>query len=103
MVAATAVSFFVLVTFSAGFLADIIHFNDPRHQNEPLKPWMTPRYVALSYDLPRETVMEIFELPEDLEGERPRVGRIARRMSLTLPELTQRVRDAQAALEASDD
>lgn len=100
---ATGVSFLVLVSFSTSFLADVIHFNDPRHQNEPLKPWMTPRYVALSYDLPRETVFELFELDEDMPDERPRMGRIAIRLGETLPEMTARVRAAAAAQRAAND
>ncbi|MEN0088057.1 MAG: hypothetical protein AAF737_06445 [Pseudomonadota bacterium] len=96
LVGATVLSFLVLVTFSVGFLSDLIYFNDPRHQAEPLKPWMTPRYVALSYDLPRERVMELFELTEDVPQRRPRVGQIARTLDLTLAELTERVREAAA-------
>lgn len=96
LVGATSVSFLVLVAFSAGFLADIIYFNDPRHKSEPLKPWMTPRYVSLSYNLPRERVMEVFELTDHSGPRQPRVGRIAAGMGISLSELTERVRDAVA-------
>ncbi|MEO0497740.1 MAG: hypothetical protein AAF141_10280 [Pseudomonadota bacterium] len=96
LVAATAVSFLVLVTFSAGFLGDIIYFNDPRHKSEPLKPWMTPRYVSLSYNIPRERVHELFELGDEKGPRQPRVGRIAAQMGISLAELTERVREAAA-------
>lgn len=88
-----AASFFALIYFAGSFAAELIYFNDPRHQNEALKPWMTPRYVALSYDLPRETVREIFGFTEAFEGPQ-RMRFVAERLDVSLEELTQMVRDA---------
>ncbi|WP_306258955.1 hypothetical protein [Pararhizobium sp. IMCC21322] len=88
-----AASFLALIYFVGSFTAELIYFNDPRHQNEALKPWMTPRYVALSYDLPRETVREIFGFTEAFEGPR-RMGFVAERLDVSLEDLTAMVRDA---------
>ena len=74
-------------------MADLIYFNDPRHQDETLRPWMTPRYVVMSYDLPRSVVAEVLELPRD-GGPRERMDNIAERLGLSLDELTARVRVA---------
>lgn len=88
-----AASFLALLYFTGSFAAELIYFNDPRHQNEALKPWMTPRYISLSYDLPRETVDQIFGLTETSEGPR-RMRFVAERLDVSLEELTQMVRDA---------
>ena len=82
--------------FGASFLLNLIYFNDPRHQDETLKAWMTPRYVVMSYDLPRQVVADVLDLPEG--GPRGRkMDEIADELGLTLAELTQRVREAAAA------
>ena len=52
---------------------------------------MTPRYVALSYDLPRPVMMELLELEESSIGPR-RLDRIAQNIGISLDELTERVR-----------
>jgi len=53
------VSFLAVIILSITMLADAVYFNDPRHRDESLKAWMTPRYVALSYDLPPPVVREL--------------------------------------------
>lgn len=47
-----------------------IYWNDPAHRDEALAGWMTPRYVAMSWDLPREVVGEALGLAP---GGAPRV------------------------------
>ncbi|MEP4431283.1 MAG: hypothetical protein ABJ349_03685 [Hyphomicrobiales bacterium] len=84
----------IAVWFGFTFLADAIYFNDPRHKDAALERWMTPRYVVLSYELPRSVVAEVLELTSEDEGKRRRLGKIAERMDLTLDELTQKVREA---------
>ncbi len=91
-----AASFFALVYFTGSFIAELIYFNDPRHQNEALQPWMTPYYVALSYDLPRDTIKEIFEFKDGVEGSK-RMSFVAERLDLSLEELTEKVRTAAQA------
>lgn len=82
--------------FGFSFLANLIYFNDPRHQDEALKPWMTPRYVVMSYKLPRKVVADTLNLPEG--GPRGmKLGDIADNLGLTMEELTARVREAALA------
>lgn len=103
VVAGFLVSTVFLIGVSATFLADAIYFNDPRHQNEELKAWMTPRYLALSYDLPRPLVMELLEI-EKGSGRSGRLDRLSESLGLTLEELTEKVRLAKKAyLENADD
>lgn len=49
-----AVVFFVirLAVFS-------IYWMDPAHRHQPLQPWMTPGYIARSYDIPRDDVLHV--------------------------------------------
>lgn len=88
-----AVAAIACLWFAGSFVADLIYFNDPRHQDVALRPWMTPRYVVMSYDLPRPLVAEVLELPRD-GGPRERMDDIAARLDLSLEELTDRVRNA---------
>jgi hypothetical protein len=81
--------------FAFHAITDALYFNDPRNVDVALKPWMTPRYVVMTYDLPRPLVMELLELdPEDDRG--IRLGRLAQERNLSLDELTALVRDAAA-------
>lgn len=85
-----------VIWFGASFLLNVIYFNDPRHQDEALKPWMTPRYVVMSYDLPRGVVADVLDLPEG--GHKGlQMDAIAAGMGLTLEELTALVRETAAA------
>lgn len=60
----------IALWFGFTFLADAIYFNDPKNKDDELKGWMTPRYIQLSYDLPREVIIEALDLPEDLDSMR---------------------------------
>ena len=85
------ISALALGVFAVRFVRVTVYFNDPRHIQEPLEPWMTPRYVGRSYDLPPEAARKLFRLDTGAEG-RPTMGRIARDMGLTLQELQALVR-----------
>lgn len=87
------VSSLALLWFALSFVLHLIYFNDPKHQDEALKPWMTPRYVVMSYDLPKDVVAEVLNLPESGPG-RKKLGVIADDMGVTLEELARRVREA---------
>ena len=77
--------------FVADMFMDFLYFNDPQHQDAALKPWMTPRYVVMSYDLPRAEVAEILGLTtEDQRGMTMRDIAVLNDMSLD--ELTEKVR-----------
>jgi hypothetical protein len=85
--------------FAAHMVSDFVYFNDPAHQDEALKPWMTPRYVGMSYDLPRPVIGEIFDLgPDGTRGKT--MGNIAAERDMSLEELTTMVRDAAGTFRA---
>ena len=91
--------------FAVGVISDLVYFSDSQHQAPPLESWMTPRYVGLSWDLPRPVVAEIFGLDisegPPQPGQRPRVGDLAQAQGLTLEEMTEKVRRTATALRAA--
>ena len=36
-----------------------LYWNDPAHRDQPIEGWMTPRYVAHSWDVPRAVMVEV--------------------------------------------
>jgi hypothetical protein len=93
-----------VVVLSSTILADAIYFNDPRHQDVELQSWMTPRYVCLSYDLPRPLMKEILGIEEeDFDGRPRRLDHYADNIGVSLGELTNIVRIAATAHRVQDD
>ncbi len=84
----------LLVFFGVRFVDRFLYFHDPAHRNQALEPWMTPRYVGMSYALPREVIFSVMGIG-DTEGRRVHVGEIAARMGISLNELEARVRKAK--------
>ncbi|OSP56151.1 hypothetical protein [Pseudoruegeria sp. SK021] len=54
---AFAVALLAAVYFALRIVPVLIFFADPRHQDQPIAGWMTARYVALSYDLPKDVML----------------------------------------------
>lgn len=86
------ISLNVALFFVFTFVTSAIYFNDPRHQNVDLQGWMTPRYVVLSYDVPREVIRKALSIGADTAGQGLTIKDIAKEQDLDLNELTQRVR-----------
>lgn len=47
--------------FSARMIAHAIYWNDPAHQEQVIAPWMTPGYVAQSWDVPRAVIADALD------------------------------------------
>lgn len=43
---------------------------DPHRDRHPVEPWMTPRYIVRTYDIPREVLAEALQLDE---GDNPKM------------------------------
>jgi hypothetical protein len=82
------------IFFGVTFLAEAIYFNDPRHRDVALQGWMTPHYLELSYDVPRQVIDEALGLDETDRETRLRLRSIALDRDMTMPEITERVRAA---------
>lgn len=89
-------SVIAVIFFSKGFIANLIYFADPRHQNQPLEYWMTPRYVVMSYDLPPPIVDEVMGLRPKIDKRKP-LTKVLEDLDITLEELQSRVNQAQIA------
>lgn len=100
---------FVILLAAAGFfafnaIAAAIYWNDPRHQDQALEGWMTPRYVAQSYDIPPKVLGAALYFDPTAAPRRRRLEDIAAANGVTLETLQQRVTDATAAFrERRDD
>ncbi|MBU2993636.1 hypothetical protein Q4555_12640 [Octadecabacter sp. 1_MG-2023] len=95
-VAVTALGYFGVKTVSSA-----IYWNDPAHQNQQLAGWMTPRYVAQSYHLPREYMVEALFIDPDAPPRRISLDAIANANGVSLADLQARV-DAAAAQHDAD-
>ena len=96
VIAMAALGFFTVRTITS-----TIYWMDPAHQHQPLAGWMTPRYVAQSYDLPREAVLEALYLSADATPRRISLDTIAAQNGVTLADLQARI-DAASALRNPD-
>ncbi len=73
-----------------------LYWADPAHRDQPIEPWMTPRYVAHSWDLPPERVAAALGV-EPGSARRVSLAEIAASSGLSLEEIEQRIRTAAAA------
>jgi len=84
----------IAVVFSIRLVAFWIYWADPNHRDQTVAAWMTPGYIAYSWDIPRPVILEA------LTGFTPRPGR-----PMSLDELAEmngiRVEDLIAATEAA--
>jgi hypothetical protein len=91
------VTFCVAGYFAFNAIAAAIYWSDPRHQDQLLAPWMTPRYVAQSYGIPPNVLgPALFFDPGD-PPRRRRLEEIADANGVTLETLQRRVSEAKAA------
>ncbi|AKS46431.1 hypothetical protein SAMN05444287_1547 [Octadecabacter temperatus] len=100
-VIAFAVALSALVYFGGKTITSAIYWMDPAHQEQPLAGWMTPRYVAQSYKLPREFLIEALFLDPDAPPRRISLDTIAQQNGVSLADLQTRV-DAAAAEHQAD-
>lgn len=75
--AATVTLFFAVRT-----VVFAVYWSDPAHRNQPLEPWMTPYYIANSYDLPVDDVLLMLGLTER-PSRRPTLDWIAAQKGIT--------------------
>jgi hypothetical protein len=97
---------FVIVLGVLGFFAfrtitSTLYWMDPVHRDQTLEGWMTPRYVAMSYDIPREVVGPALFFVADAPPRRISLERIAVENGVSLTDLQARV-DTAAALWRSE-
>ncbi|WP_071674836.1 hypothetical protein [Nioella nitratireducens] len=80
--AALAVGLF----FAARLVAFTIYWADPAHRNQAIEAWMTPAYVAQSWGVPREAMLQGLDLTPR-PGHPQSLSEIAAQRGVTLAEL----------------
>jgi hypothetical protein len=83
----------IALWFAARFVMDFLYFQDPNHVDVELEPWMTPRFIVMTYDLPRPLVFDLLGIQQGEERGQP-MRDVAEDLGLTMEELTDLVRDA---------
>ena len=88
-----------LLWFAGSFVADAVYFNDPKHKNQALEEWMTPRYVSRSWKVPPEELRPLLGLGKpDGNGRPPTMGQIADELGISLEVLEGRISQISDAL-----
>lgn len=90
---------FVTVAALTGYFgirsaAEMMYWSNPDHRDQPLAAWMTPRYVAQSYDLPPDVIGPALMGNPDDPPPRKSIGRIAAENGMTVADLQSRVKAA---------
>lgn len=96
VVAVTLLGFFAVRTVTA-----TIYWMDPTHQDQPIAGWMTPRYVAQSYNLPPDVLGPALFLLPGAPPRRRSLDAIAADNGITLDDLQRRIDEAAAAWRAN--
>lgn len=89
--------------FGAKTITSAIYWMDPAHQDQDIAPWMTPRYVAHSYQLPPEVLGPALFLDKDAQPHRMSLGKIAADNGMTLEDLQMRIDAAAEKWRAEQD
>ncbi|MBW8318069.1 MAG: hypothetical protein K0M47_01450 [Rhizobium sp.] len=95
----------IALYFASRFLLSVLYWSDPAHRNQPLEGWMTIGYVAHSYDVPRDRLVELLGLqpPDDPDRKaRPTLERIARDRGQPLETFENDIEVAIARLRAEE-
>lgn len=82
--------------FVAQAAMDTAYWSDPAHHDQEIEGWMTPRYVALSWDVPREVMEAAVGDAPRLRGGRPTLERIAEMQGIPLEGLIAQIEAAIA-------
>lgn len=72
----------------------------PEHADEAIEGWMTPRYVALSWDLPPAVVAGALGIPQDGSGRRVTLDELAKARGVPVEDLAAALDAAIAAYRA---
>ncbi|MFO7921581.1 MAG: hypothetical protein R6U99_12390 [Nioella sp.] len=86
----------VSLFFAVRLVAFWIYWADPAHQDQAIAGWMTPGYVAYSWDVPREVTFEALDLPAR-PGEPVTLADLAAERGMSVADLAAELRAAITA------
>jgi hypothetical protein len=93
LLAGFLVAVIIALWFATRFVMDFLYFQDPSNVDVDLEPWMTPRFIVMTYDLPRPLVFDLLGIQQGEQRGQP-LRDVAEDLGLTMDELTDLVRDA---------
>lgn len=67
-----------------------IYWADPNHIDQPIAGWMTPGYVSMSWQVPRENMFNALALTPG-SGRPPRLEDLAAERDIPLPQLIDQI------------
>lgn len=85
--------------FGIRMIMGAIYWADPRHIDQPIAGWMSPGYVSMSWQVPREVVADALTL-EPGAGRPPRLEDLAEQRGVPLETLAAQI---EAAIQAHRD
>ncbi len=88
--------------FGAKSVSQFIYWSDPKHQDQPLAGWMTPRYVGQSYSIPPEVVQKAFGLTRDGPPRRISLDTLADELGISIQDMQAIIDTAVADWRASN-
>ena len=94
---AFALALAAVLWFGVQTLTHALYWSDPAHRDQALAGWMTPRYVAHSYQIPPEVFGPALFLNRDAPPRRLTMDEIAAENGVTLDELQARIDAAVVA------
>ena len=95
------VSLLVAGVFTTRAVAFWIYWNDPAHRAQAIEPWMTPKYVAHSWDVPPQVVRDALgEFKRDKNGPMS-LDQVAKSQGIALEDLIAKIETAIETFEAN--
>lgn len=96
-----AIAIAVAGAFAVRLMVFTIYWADPAHRNQQIEGWMTPGYVARSWDIEPEVLRAALPPPPDAwPGAHPTLAQIAEDRGIALPDL---IAALQATIDAARD
>lgn len=92
-----ALALVVALVFAVRLTLFSIYWSDPAHRDQRIEGWMTPGYVARSWEVDPEVIRSVLLPPEGAApGSRPTLERIAEAEGIPLEDLVARLEAAIA-------
>lgn len=98
LAAALAVSLFFAVRMTMFW----IYWNDPAHREQEIAGWMTPGYIAHSWQVPREVVLKALNAPMPPPNGPMNLRELAEANGMTVDELIAAAQTAIAEFRAQE-
>lgn len=86
LVAAFVIAGAVCLFFAVRLVVSGVYWSDPAHRDQTISGWMTPRYIAMSWDVPPEVMRAALELDAS-EGGRLTLEQLAASRGMTVDAL----------------